>query len=107
MAEMHQGGQQPVDEHQLVLRAGTYGPLPLPGGEPGLMALMPQRADPSDEFSDHIGRQARDPTIADDHYTSCVPHHTTMINDQELDVSPPTMHELVSPPPRPKGFGLP
>jgi hypothetical protein len=57
---------------------------------------MPQRADLGDEFSDHIGRQARDPPVADDQCTSRVSHHTTMINDQELDVSPPTMHELVS-----------
>ncbi|WP_260470748.1 hypothetical protein [Streptomyces sp. RP5T] len=95
MTEMDQGGQQPVDEHQLVLRTSTYGPLPLPGDEPGLLALVPQRANLSDEFSDHIGRQARDPPFADDHCTSRVPHHMTMINDQELDVSRPTMHELV------------
>ncbi|MBO3682526.1 hypothetical protein, partial [Streptomyces sp. NEAU-YJ-81] len=42
-------------------------------------------------------RQARDPSVADDHCTSRIPHHTTMINDHDLDVSPPTMHELVRP----------
>jgi hypothetical protein len=38
MTEMHQRGQQPVDEHQLVLRADAHAPLPLPGGKPGLVA---------------------------------------------------------------------
>ncbi|WP_327720283.1 hypothetical protein OG381_36760 [Streptomyces sp. NBC_00490] len=95
MTEMDQGGQQPVDEHQLVLRTSAYGPLPWPGYEPGLVALVPQRADLRDEFTDHVGRQARDPPVADEHCASCIPHHMTMINDQELDVSPPTMHELV------------
>jgi hypothetical protein len=94
---MNQGGEQSIDEHQPVLRTGAHCPLPLPGGEPGLMALVPQRAYLSNEFSNHIGRQARDPPVAGDHSTSRIPHHTTMINDQELDVSPPTVHELVSP----------
>ncbi len=93
---MDQGGQQSVDEHQLVLRTSTYGPLPLPGYEPGLVALVPQRADLGNEFSDHVGRQARDSPVADGHCTSHVPHHMTMINDQELDLSRPTMHEFDS-----------
>lgn len=96
VTEMDEGGQEPVDEHQPVLCASTHGPPSLPGGKPGLVALMPQPAYFGDEFSDHIGRQARDPPVADDHCTSRVLHHTPMINDQGLDASPPTMHELVS-----------
>lgn len=46
------------------------------------------------ELSDHIGRQARDPPVADDRCTRRIPHHTTMIDDQELNTSPPTVHEL-------------
>ncbi|MCK1823787.1 hypothetical protein MTQ10_30490, partial [Streptomyces sp. XM83C] len=42
------------------------------------------------------GRQARDPPVADDRCTRHIPHHTTMIDDRELDASPPTVHELVS-----------
>ncbi|MFJ2061405.1 hypothetical protein ACIOMM_36745, partial [Streptomyces sp. NPDC087908] len=64
-----------------------------------LVTLMPQRPHLGHEFSDHIGRQARNPTIADDYCTSRVPHHPTMINHPELDVSPPTVHELVRPTP--------
>jgi hypothetical protein len=60
------------------------------------MPFMPQRAKFSHEFSDHIGRQTRDRPVADDRCTRHVPHHTTMIDDQERDVSPPTVHELVN-----------
>lgn len=36
---------------------------------------------------DHIGRQARDTPVTDDHRTSRVPHHLTMVNGQGLDVA--------------------
>ncbi|MEU9575592.1 hypothetical protein AB0D62_38365 [Streptomyces massasporeus] len=94
MAEMHKRCEQPVDEHQLVLRASAHGPLALPGSKPGLVPCVPQRAYLRNEFSDHPGRQACDPSVADDRCTSRVPHHTPMINDQVLDVSPLTVHEL-------------
>lgn len=96
MAEMHERGQEPVDEHQPVLPAGAHGPLPRPGHELGVVPFMPQRAHLGSEFSDHVGRQTRDPPVADDHCTRSVPHHTTMIDDQEPDASPPTVHDLVS-----------
>jgi hypothetical protein len=59
------------------------------------MAFMPQRAQLSHEFSNHVCRQARDPPVADDCCTRRVPHHTTMIDDQDPDASPLTVHELV------------
>ncbi|MFJ4691753.1 hypothetical protein [Streptomyces sp. NPDC088766] len=96
MSEVHEGGHEPVDEDQPVLRAGTDRLLPRPGRKPGLVPFMPQRAELSHEFSDHVGRRARDPPVADDRCTRRVPHHTTMINDQELNASPLTVHELVS-----------
>lgn len=70
-------------------------PLPRPGRKPGLVPVVPQRAKPSHKFSDHVGRQARDPPVAGDRCARRVPHHTTMINGQKLDASPPTVHELV------------
>lgn len=97
VAEMDEGGQEPVDEHEPVLRTGAHSTLPRPRGQLGLVTLMPRRAQLGDEFSDHIGRQARNPAIAEDHCTSHGPHHPTMINHPGLDVSPPTVHELVSP----------
>ncbi|MCX4614359.1 hypothetical protein OHB25_11555 [Streptomyces mirabilis] len=95
MAEMHKRCEQPVDEHQLVLRASAHGSLALPGGKPGLVPFTPQRAYFRYEFGDHPGRQTCDPSVADDRCTSRVSHHTPMINDQWIDVSPLTVHELV------------
>lgn len=48
-----------------------FAPAPMarlrgPGRKPGSVALMPQQAYFSDEFSTHIGRQARHPPVADD-----------------------------------------
>ncbi|EDY44964.1 hypothetical protein SSBG_02978 [Streptomyces sp. SPB074] len=60
-----------------------------------MVSLVPQRTYLSHEFSDHVSRQAGDPPVADDRCTRRVPHHTTMIDDRELDASPPTVHELV------------
>ncbi|WP_256337805.1 hypothetical protein, partial [Streptomyces fradiae] len=91
---MDESGQEPVDEDEPVLRAGAHGPLPRPGRKPGLVPFTPQRAQFGHEFSDHVSRQTRDPPVADDRCTRCVPHHTTMIDDQERNASPPTMHEL-------------
>jgi hypothetical protein len=81
MAQMHERRQEPVDEHQPVLRTRAHRPLPRPGRELGLVSLMPQRPYLSDEFSGYVSRQAGDPPIADDHCTRRVPHHTNVIDD--------------------------
>ncbi|MGX1976921.1 hypothetical protein [Streptomyces kronopolitis] len=90
---MHEGGQEPVVEDLLVLHTVAHMPLPRPGREPDPVPLRPQRINLGDELGDHIGRQACDPPVADDRCTRHVPHDTTMINDCEVDISPPTMHE--------------
>lgn len=95
VTEMDENGQEPVDEHEPVLRTGAHCPPPRPGGKPGLVTLLPQRAHFGDEFSDHISRQSGDPAVADDHCASHGPYHSTMINHPGLDVSPHTVHELV------------
>ncbi len=71
VAKMHERGQQPVDEHQPVLRARAHHPLALLGGEPGLVLCLPQRTHLGDELGEHIYRRSRDPSIADDRRT----HH--------------------------------
>ncbi|GHA71431.1 hypothetical protein GCM10010372_83040 [Streptomyces tauricus] len=58
------------------------------------MTLMPQRTYLGYEFHDHIARQARDATVADDHCTSPVLHHPTMINHYGPDVSLLVVHQL-------------
>ncbi|WAU78583.1 hypothetical protein O1Q96_00085 (plasmid) [Streptomyces sp. Qhu-G9] len=95
MPKMDEGGQQAVDEHQAVFRPAAHGPPPRPGGQLGLVTLMPQRTYLGYEFSDHIACQTRDPTVADDHCASPVLHHPTMINHRGPDVSPLVVHELV------------
>ncbi|WP_186568476.1 hypothetical protein [Streptomyces sp. T12] len=54
MSKMDECGQEPVDERQPVFRACAHGPFPRPGGEPGLVTLVPQRTYCSDEFSNHL-----------------------------------------------------
>ncbi len=95
VTKVNKGGQQPVDEHQLVLRAGAHSTLPRPGGKPGPVTLMPRRTYLGNELSNHSGRQPRDPPVADDHCTRHVPHHAAMIDDPELDVPSLTVHEVV------------
>jgi hypothetical protein len=85
---MDEGGQEPVDEHEPVLRTGAHSTLPRPRGQLGLVTLMPQRANLGDEFSDHLGRQ---PVICRLRMIAArarLPTTQTMINDHSLDVPP-------------------
>ncbi len=41
VTEMDERGQEPVDEHQPVPRAGAHTPLPRPGRQLRLVTLMP------------------------------------------------------------------
>ncbi len=58
--QVNEGGQQPVDEDQPVLRTGPDRPAPRALRKQGLVPLVPQRADRSDEFSK--AARARVPT---------------------------------------------
>lgn len=74
VAEVDEGSQEPVDEHEQVLRTGAHRALPRQGGKPGLMTLVSQRTYPGNEFSDPVGRHSRDPAVADDR---CASHGPT------------------------------
>ncbi|MEJ8667518.1 hypothetical protein WKI71_00070 [Streptomyces sp. MS1.AVA.1] len=94
MAQTHQGGQQSVDEDELVLRPGSHSPLSRPSRQPSLMPLVPQWPDLSNEFSDHIRRQPRDPVLRHDQLTHPSPHHAQF--NEHLSAEPrPTVHEVV------------
>ncbi|MFM9615496.1 hypothetical protein [Streptomyces niveiscabiei] len=95
MTKVNEGSQQTVDKDELAFRPAAHSPLARPRGQLDLVSPMPQRAYLGYEFSDHIARQASDATVTDDHCTSPVPHHPTMINHYRLDVSPLVVHELV------------
>jgi len=75
VAQTHQRGQQPIEDDEVVLRPGSYRPLPWPSGKPSLMQLVPQRPYLSDEFSDHRRRQPGDPVLRHDQLTRPSPHH--------------------------------
>ncbi|MFI0013662.1 MULTISPECIES: hypothetical protein [Streptomyces griseus group] len=89
MAEMDEGGQEPVDEREPVHRTGAHSTLSRPRSQLGLVTFVPQRTQIGDEFNDYIGRKPCDPTVVDDHCTSHVPQHSTITNDPE-----PTSHRL-------------
>lgn len=68
--QVHEGGQQTVDEDQLVPGTGTDCPLPLPVTQPRLVTGLPDRANFRDQQGDHFTGQPRDPTVRDNRLTS-------------------------------------
>lgn len=60
VTKMDERGQEAVDEHEPVLRSCAHSPLPRSSGKPRLVTLLPQRADPLDEFGNHSGSQDGD-----------------------------------------------
>lgn len=58
MVERSTRNQEPVDEHQPVLRTRSHGPLPRPRGKPGLVTLMPQQTHLGDKLSNYVDPQA-------------------------------------------------
>ena len=95
MTKVEEGGQEPIDEDQLVFRPGTRGPTTGTRGETSLVPLVPQRADLGDEFGDHSRLQPRDPLASRDRCTYPAPHHTGHDPRSRPQRATPTMHELV------------
>jgi hypothetical protein len=63
MAQMHQGGQQPVDEHQPVPGTGSDRPLPRPICQPCVLARLPARPELGDQLSEDLRGQPRHSVI--------------------------------------------
>ncbi len=78
---VREGGQQTVDEDQLVPGSGTDGPPVRPVGQSRLVTGLPDRANFRNQSGDHLMREPRDPPVRDDRLTSTNPHHA-LINDQ-------------------------
>jgi hypothetical protein len=57
VAQVHQGGQQPVDEHQPVPGAGPDRPLPRPIGQPRVLARLPARPQFDDQLSEALNER--------------------------------------------------
>jgi hypothetical protein len=79
VAQVHQGGQQPVDEHQPVPGTGPDRPLPRPIGQPCLLARLPARPELGDQLSQHFPGQSGHPTIGDGGGSGQGPRHTTTL----------------------------
>jgi hypothetical protein len=59
MAQVHQGGQQPVDDHHPIPGTGSDRPPARPIGQPCVLARLPARAQLGDELSQQFPWTAR------------------------------------------------
>lgn len=86
--------QQSVTEEELVHGPRSFSPPPWPSCEPGLMLLVPQQPQLSDEFTDHIRRPLRDPVLRHDRLSRRPPamHSSTSYQSPEPR---PAAHEVV------------
>jgi len=57
VAQVHEGGQQPVNEHQPVPGTGPDRPLPRPNGQPCVLARLPARPHFDDQLSEDLRGQ--------------------------------------------------
>jgi hypothetical protein len=63
VAQVHQGGQQPVDEHQPMPGTGPDRPLPRPIGQACLPARLPARPQLDDQLREDLRGQPRHSAI--------------------------------------------
>jgi hypothetical protein len=100
VAQVHQGGQQPVDEHQPV--PGTRPdrpPPPRPIGQPRVPARLSARSQLGDQLSQNLPGQPGHPAIGDSGGTGQRPRHATTLlrpSHQPEHAVPLTMHEVVT-----------
>ena len=79
VAQMDQGGQQPVDEHQPVPGAGSDRPPARPIGQPCVLACLPARSQFGDQFGQDLSGQSGHPAIGNSGSTSQSPRPTTTL----------------------------
>ncbi|MEX5721065.1 hypothetical protein [Geodermatophilus maliterrae] len=79
MAQVHQGGQQPVNEHQPVPRARPDRPLARPIGQSRVLARLPFRPELSDQLGEHFLGQSGHAAIGDSSGTGQRPGHITSL----------------------------
>jgi hypothetical protein len=99
VAQVHEGGQQPVDEHQPVPGTRPDRPPPRPIGQPRVPARLPARPQLGDQLSQNLPGQPGHPAIGDSGGTGQRPRHATTLlrpSHQPEHAVPLTMHELVS-----------
>jgi hypothetical protein len=79
VAQVHQGGQSLVDEHQPVPGTGPDRPLPRPIGKPCVLARLPARPQLGDQLSQDLRGQPRHTAIDNSGGTGQAPRHTTTL----------------------------
>jgi hypothetical protein len=79
VAQVHQGGQQPVEEHQPVPGAGADCPLPGPIGQPRVLACLPARSQLGDQLGQDLPGQSGHPAIGDSGGTGKSARHITTL----------------------------
>ncbi len=65
VAQVHQGGQQPVEEHQPVPGASSDRPPARPIGQPRVLARLPARPQLGDQLRQNLRGQSGHPAIGD------------------------------------------
>jgi hypothetical protein len=78
VAQVHQGGQQPVDDHQ-PMPGTARPPLARPTGQPRVLAPLPARPQFRDQLSEHFPGQPDHPAMGDSGGTGQASRHTTIL----------------------------
>jgi len=76
VAQVHQGGQQPVEEHQPVPGTGPDRPPARPIGQPRILARLPARSQLGDQLSQDLSGQSGHMAIGDNGGTGQAPWQT-------------------------------
>ncbi len=77
--QLHQGGQQPFNEHQPVPGASADRPPARPIGQPCVLAGLPAWSQLGDQLSEHFSGQPGHMAIGDSGGTGQAPRHTTTL----------------------------
>ena len=79
VAQVHQGGQQSVDEHQPVPSTGSDRPPARPIGQPRVLMRLPARPELGDQLRQHFPGQSGHSAIGDSGGSRQRPGHTTTL----------------------------
>ncbi len=79
VTQVHQGGQQPVHEHQPVPGASSDRPLARPIGQPCVLARLPARSQLGDQLRQNLRGQSGHSAIGDSGGTGKSARHITTL----------------------------
>ncbi len=79
VTQMHQGSQQPVDEHQPMACTGADRPPARPIGQPRVLMRLPARSQLGDQLRQDLRGQSGHSAIGDSGGTGKSARHTTTL----------------------------